>query len=166
MSNDTIRFKVPFDNGANFDINKVILYQNGEEVKIAKAELMHHEATGINFWKCTVDGRNEKDFFRVIDTDSIVAFNAILEQYIRMAKTIGYPQNKEFWRLYYKHKNSFADVQYAFSSTIHKLQGSTYDTTYIDISNLVNNQQISNDAKYRLLYVAITRSRKNVKIFY
>ena len=59
----------------------------------------------------------------------------------------------------------FADVQHVFSSTIHKLQGSTYDTSYVDIFSLVDNEYLSDDEKYRLIYVAITRARKNIKIF-
>lgn len=59
----------------------------------------------------------------------------------------------------------FAEIQYIHSSTIHKLQGSTYDTTYIDIFSLINHPYMSDDEKYRLTYVAVTRARYDIKIF-
>ena len=46
-----------------------------------------------------------------------------------------------------------------------KLRGSTYDTAYIDLFSLVGNRYLSDDEKYRLIYVAITRASQNVKIF-
>ena len=59
----------------------------------------------------------------------------------------------------------FADVQYIYASTIHKLQGSTYETAYIDLFSLVNNSYMSMSEKYRLVYVAVTRASKDIKIF-
>jgi exodeoxyribonuclease-5 len=52
------------------------------------------------------------------------------------------------------------------ASTIHKLQGSTYETLYFDLASLLNNQQISRDFLYRLVYVAVTRGKKKIKILY
>ena len=51
------------------------------------------------------------------------------------------------------------------ASTIHKLQGSTYDVSYIDIFSLAQNYYMSDEEKYRLLYVAITRASQDIKIF-
>ena len=59
----------------------------------------------------------------------------------------------------------FANVQYIYSSTIHKLQGSTYETCYVNVYDLITNDFMSLDEKYRLLYVAITRASKDIKIF-
>ena len=63
-------------------------------------------------------------------------------------------------------KNSFANIQYNFAATIHKLHGSTFDTVYIDLNSLMYNTQVDEDFKYRLVYVAITRARRNIKVFY
>ena len=167
-SGDFLRFKSSLENGEGRKARAYnpITYQNGDEVEIATATLIQREGSPIQYWRCTAVGRTEKEFFRVIDLDSISSFNKELNKYAQMAKTAQFPQNKQFWKMYYELKNSFADVQYIYAATIHKLQGSTYEEIYIDISHLINNEKISNDLRYRLLYVAITRARSKVKILY
>lgn len=93
-------------------------------------------------------------------------FNDILNDYAYSAKTRNFPFNMEWWDKYFKLRDSFSDIQYSFASTIHKLQGSTYESAYIDLASLLNNRQISKDFLYRLVYVAITRAKNNVKILY
>lgn len=165
LEGDKIRFKSPLVSDSSI-LNPNILYQNGEEVIIKHTDYIYHQASGLTYWKCTAIGRKEVDAFKVIDPISLTTFNNLLEQYARLAKSAQFPYNKQYWHDYFKLKNTFADVQYIFASTIHKLQGSTYDTVYIDLSQLVNNHRISDDMKYRLVYVAITRARKNVKILF
>ena len=36
----------------------------------------------------------------------------------------------------------------------------------IDLNSLIYNTQVDQDFKYRLVYVAITRARRNIKVFY
>ena len=47
-------------------------------------------------------------------------------------------------------------VSYPYSSTIHKSQGQTFSDVYIDVNNIMNNNQHF-IVKKRLLYTAITR---------
>ena len=160
---DKIRFKDTFSTG---NIYNLTIFQNSEEVTIDTAEAIEIPNMNIKYWKCTVIGRKENQYFLTIDPDSLDAFNNILNGYVQSAKTSQFPHNKFYWGKYYRAKNSIADIQYIYAATIHKLQGSTFDTVYMDFSGLMNNNHISNDLKYRLVYVAITRARKNIKIFY
>ena len=165
MTGDILRFKSSLeDTGRDARIRNPVTYQNGDEVKIATATLIQREGAPIKYWQCTAVGRTEKEFFRVIDSDSFIPFNEALNQYAQLAKTAQFPYHRQYWKMYYELKNSFADVQYIYASTIHKLQGSTYDTIYIDISKLLRDERISNDLKFRLLYVAITRARSEVNL--
>ncbi|MEA1982450.1 MAG: AAA family ATPase [Campylobacterota bacterium] len=164
LAGDCLRFKSALESNKKSISLRPALYQNGDEVKIKTAELIRPKKALISFWECTVVGRPNSESFRVIDPDSLDDLNKYLENYIYLAKTTTYPYNKQYWKMYFDLKNAFADVQYIYASTIHKLQGSTFDTIYIDLSRLVNNERISNDLRYRLAYVAITRARKNVKI--
>ena len=59
----------------------------------------------------------------------------------------------------------FADVQYVYSLAIHKLQGSTRDVAYVDLFSLSDNRYMSDEEKYRLTYVSITRASQDIKIF-
>ena len=145
------------------------MYHNGQIVTIEEATLQFHETLGIEYWDCKVVGASEQQIFRVVDPDSKLIFNDKLQAIIKLAKQAqkdkeGY-KAKQYWKAYFQTRDMFANVQYIFSSTIHKLQGSTYDDSYIDIFSLVDSNYLSDDEKYRLTYVAITRARKNIKIF-
>lgn len=67
------------------------------------------------------------------------------------------------WVQYFKWKDFFADLRNIYASTVHKSQGSTYGTVFIDLSDIGSNNK-SNEVA-RLLYVAITRASEKV-IFY
>ena len=164
LSNEMIRFRKAFN--LDIEVAKIsISYRNSEEVMLKDVEFIYIEKLNIYVWKCTVYDREKRDFFRVVDPGSMLNFNEVLDNYIHKAKTSKYPYNRIYWKKYFKLKEAFADVQYTFAATVHKLQGSTFDEIYIDIDSLANNTFISNDLKYRLAYVAITRARNKIKIF-
>lgn len=131
---------------------------------IKSVELIRDRAKKLEFWRCTAVDRKDRDFFRVIDPNSELRLNRLLQRYVDLAKNAKPPYHKGYWKSYFKLKNSFADVQYVYASTIHKLQGSTYDTAYIDLASLLNNKNLSCDLVFRLAYVAVTRARNCVKI--
>jgi ATP-dependent exoDNAse (exonuclease V) alpha subunit len=161
---DMVRFKKPsFDMFSDYPR---VLFQNGEEVMIDKAELIFDEQLELYFWECFAVGRNPFCSFKVIDPNSINKFNDILNEYAYSAKIRNFPFNMEWWDKFFKLRDFYSDIQYVFASTIHKLQGSTYETAYIDLASLLDNRQISKDFMYRLVYVSITRARKNIKILY
>ena len=166
LPNDRVRFKKPsFD---RFSENPRVIFQTGEEVIIDKAELLFDEELEIYYWECLPVGRSSLSSFKLVDPNSMTKFNDILNDilndYAYFAKIRNYPFNIEWWDKYFKLRDSFSDVQYTFASTIHKLQGTTYETVYIDLASLLNNRQISRDFLYRLVYVAITRGKKCMKI--
>ena len=164
LSNDRVRFKKPsFD---RFSENPRVIFQTGEEVIINKAELLFDEELEIYYWECLPVGRSSLSSFKLVDPNSMTKFNEILNDYAYFAKIRNYPFNIEWWDKYFKLRDSFSDVQYTFASTIHKLQGSTYETLYFDLASLLNNRQISRDFLYRLVYVAVTRGKKKIKILY
>jgi hypothetical protein len=162
LPDDVLKFTRPaFDMDPE---NQRILFQNGEEVIINKAELFFDEELEIYYWECLPLGRSYLSSFRVIDPNSMEKFNEILNDYAYFARTANYHQKFEWWDKYFKLRDFFSDVQYVFASTIHKLQGSTYETVYFDLSSLLNNRNLSKNFIFRLVYVAITRAKKCVKI--
>lgn len=166
LSGDMIRFKENLKSDSFAQNYAHTLFSNGEEVMIDKVESITLKQIGLKFWKCTVIGHSQNEFFRVINPDSIIAYNNLLLKFANSAKDSRFPYNKLYWQKYFSLRNAFAKVQYIFASTIHKLQGSTYDIVHIDLASLLNNNQMSDDLKYRLAYVAVTRARKKVKILY
>ena len=69
---------------------------------------------------------------------------------------------KPLWNEYYNIINKFANVNYGYSISCHKTQGSTYKNVYIDLENILKNQNISE--MKRCFYTAITRASNEVNI--
>ena len=74
-----------------------------------------------------------------------------------ITQLIKYYAKQKDWATYFKLKNNFPDLRQREAGTVHKSQGSTYDTVYLDLDNLSTCTQA--DVGARLLYVAMTRPR-------
>jgi ATP-dependent exoDNAse (exonuclease V) alpha subunit len=148
----------------SYSVNVVSLYHNGEEIELESASKRYHDILKIWFWECKSKNSMHQQVFRVVDKDSLKIFNDKLTMIANLAKRERFPENKKIWKIFFQTRDMFANVQYVFSSTIHKLQGSTYRTSYVNLFDLAKNQ-MSLDQKYRLIYVAITRASESLKIF-
>lgn len=78
------------------------------------------------------------------------------------AMTKYYGRIKDFSR-YFHLKNTYPDLRQRDAATIHKSQGSTYDTVFIDLSNVSECHQPHVVA--RMLYVAFSRARTRVFLY-
>jgi hypothetical protein len=56
----------------------------------------------------------------------------------------------------------FAQLNYGYSITVHKSQGSTFKNVFIDISDILDNNNIDETSK--CLYTAITRSSNSIEL--
>lgn len=74
-----------------------------------------------------------------------------------------YYQKLKNWNRYYYLKNKFPDLRARDSQTVHKSQGSTYETVIIDLSNLSTCHLPALVA--RLLYVAVSRAKTRIILF-
>jgi len=148
-----------------YSVDDISIYHNGQEIELVNAEQKFQESLGIYYWECQDKDDKTQQVFRVVDPDSMLVFNEKLKSISKKAKKAKFPENKKLWKAFFLTKDMFANVQYIHSSTIHKLQGSTYDIAYVDMFSLSQNKHMSDDEKYRLLYVAITRASKDIKLF-
>jgi exodeoxyribonuclease-5 len=151
-------------------IKDKIEHQNNEIVQIseAKENEMDIPSLGLGklyYWECK--NRVNNKTFNVLDPRSKMVFKEMLDKIAKKAKAEkNYGVRKKLWENFFILKDFFADVKYSFASTIHKLQGSTYDTVYIDLTSLANSYErtYDKDLFFRLIYVAITRASSQVKI--
>jgi superfamily I DNA/RNA helicase len=67
---------------------------------------------------------------------------------------------KKEWKRYFEIKETWFDLRAIYASSIHKAQGSTYDTVFLDLTDIGKNWQANDVA--RLMYVGITRAAKKV----
>jgi hypothetical protein len=80
-------------------------------------------------------------------------FGALVEYY-RKAKQ---------WGKYYELRNNYPDLRQFDAATVHKSQGSTYDTVFIDLANISSCHQPN--AVARMLYVAFSRPRSRIFLY-
>lgn len=72
--------------------------------------------------------------------------------------------DKYYWIRYYQKLSHYnAPVNYSYASTVHKAQGSGYKNVFVDMDNILLN--CVETEKLRLLYVAMSRPRNNLKFF-
>ena len=74
-----------------------------------------------------------------------------------------YYANQKDWQKYFFLKNNFPDFRQRDACTVHKSQGSTYQTVYIDLENLSTCAQSETGA--RLMYVAFSRASTRVALY-
>lgn len=64
------------------------------------------------------------------------------------------------WKKYFEIKETWLDLRAVYASSIHKSQGSTYETVFLDLADIGTNWNANDVA--RLLYVSLTRASKKV----
>ena len=137
--------------------------------------------------KSMYDGHITQPFL-IVDTKdaSFLKYKEILTHlYNRAANRV-----QHGWYVYYKFKNRFLtnlkfsietiqgtkwinkDIDYGYSMTVHKTQGSTFDNVAIDLTDIVfqntrfGHRENDIDIRNKLIYVALSRARKSVIMKY
>jgi len=139
-------------------------FRNSEIVIVDKVTKEFDKYKNIYYWHC-IDSKGRT--FKVVNPDDYRTYREYLQKVFEEAKSIDFRdkfKRAEKWRHYFASKNEYADVKYIFASTIHKSQGSTYDEVYINVNSLMSIINYDIDMVYRLLYVAVTRASKEIKI--
>lgn len=73
-----------------------------------------------------------------------------------------FAKNKS-WNEFFWLKNGFPDLRPRDAATVYKAQGSTYDTVFLDLTNIGKCTQT--DQLARMLYVGVSRARSRVLLF-
>ena len=138
-----------------------VIFTNSEEIVIDSA-FEKYDKNGIKYWRCYANG--ESTPINIIDEDDKSKFNDYLNYLATKAKNAP-PTHKELkrvlWQEFYAYKKQYTEVKYHYSSTIHKLQGSTLKDIYVDLDE-IDRYRSNDDFIYRLLYVAISRAKNNI----
>lgn len=78
----------------------------------------------------------------------------------RLQADIAKAQADKDWNTYFRLKETFIDLRHAEALTIHKSQGSTFDTVFVDMPSLYSCK--NPNERRRLLYVACSRARNQL----
>lgn len=120
------------------------------------------------------------------DKQTIINYCSVLGELINKAKNSTGGTRVSKWKEYYNFKKKYIlatnvidrfgnivydrDIDYGFSITSHKSQGSTYNTVFVDLNNMIydknNNIYTNADDLLRRLYVACSRAQKELILCY
>jgi GTPase SAR1 family protein len=79
------------------------------------------------------------------------------------SELLKYYRRKKEWHKYFSLKNTIPDLRQRDAATVHKSQGSTYDTVFVDLTNISTCHNPI--AAARMLYVAFTRARSRICLY-
>ncbi len=144
----------------------------GDVLTVVEAAPVHH--FGIPAYRAQVmtETGHAREMF-VVRPEGFPAYREQLSTLVKTAqalqKRIGQLSDqedqarREAWVTFFAFKDSaFCDLRPIHASTVHKSQGSTYQTVFVDLSDIGRNTR--RDVLLRLLYVALTRARGDVVV--
>lgn len=141
--------------------NNMPYLKNSEEVRVKKAIVDTYEADDGSEWKVwRLSVKSVRDSWNrvalVLHEDERERFENELERKKMVAK-----EDPRKWEAYYELKERFTQVDYAYATTTHKAQGSTFDTVFVDYRDL---QACRGPEQQALLYVAVTRPARRLAL--
>lgn len=162
--NHRIRAAIYGDNIARFVVGERLIANNacleGESVLLptsAECEVIEVARGRAGDWPVWfLEVETEEGLYRTL---RVLHESAQLEYDLKLQ---AYAQDKrwiEFWEL----KQLFHDLTYAYSLTIHKSQGSTFQDVFVDVLSMYANHNIVE--RNQLCYVAFTRAAKRLFIY-
>ena len=135
---------------------------NSEEVRVKKATTDTLESEDQQEWKVwklkvRTPGRGLTRTAYVLHEDEHERYEEELERRREKAQEDG-----SKWDRFFDLREQFARVDYAYATTVHRAQGSTFDTVFVDHRDL----QACRDPEERtaLLYVAVTRPARRLAL--
>lgn len=120
------------------------------------------------------------------DKFTVLKYHKIINDLVNAAKSANGGTRVAKWKAYYEFKKKYLiatniidrngktlysrDIDYGFAITAHKSQGSTYDTVFVDVNDMIydrNGKPYTNqDDLLRRLYVACSRASKELILCY
>ena len=155
VSSYTLGERLINNNAIQFKSDMMSVEEEVQIVRLSDVTEMVEISPGVDLEIRRADLRNK---FGSVYTDVPLPedknhFNALIKFY----------QKDKNWNRYFHLKNTYPDLRPRDAATVHKAQGSTYDTVFVDLSNLSTCHNPVVVA--RLLYVAFTRARSRVVLY-
>lgn len=134
---------------------------NSEEVRVKNATVDTFEAEDQSEWtvwelKVRTPGQGLTRTIQVLHEEEVERYEDALDR--RREKAQDDPSK---WDRFFDLREQFARVDYAYATTVHRAQGSTYDTVFVDHRDL---RVCRGDERNALLYVAVTRPARRLAL--
>jgi len=151
--------QVPYENSVGD-----IIFTSNQEIEISKCKVTEPGVSKYKLYRITT---TEDDSGSIVHEDSLEEYNKDLADLLQRAKAVSNVDKKNrgrAWGAYFGLLNRYVKVKSAYASTIHKLQGSTYDDAFLDLRTVEQFYPRMKDLMCRLLYVGITRPKRDLYI--
>jgi exodeoxyribonuclease V len=134
---------------------------NSEEVRVRDAsieEVGHLDGEVWKVWELEIRGARDRSsrYILVLHEDDERRFRDRLARLKKVAI-----DEKKDWKPYYKLREQFASVDYGYAMTVHKSQGSTFDTVFVDHRDTT---ACRGHERHALLYVGVTRPSRRLAL--
>ena len=177
VENDLVRVNSP-SMIKDQDDKIVGMLPNGYKGKVINVEKLHHISAGKNILELyrielehegiDKEGKpmkERRDMITINPKDKALLKTVLNDLAIEAKKyTKGTKESKEAWAKFFNLKDAIVDLGYAYAITSHKVQGSTYNSTYVleeDIMGFPGGREQTN----RMMYTAVSRPRKKLVIY-
>lgn len=137
------------------DLDDKPMASTDDEGEIQRCEADWHPIYGqFKIWRISIAlDDNRTVVARVLHPDSLAAYAEECEHLANIART-----NSRKWQDFWKFKEAFHQIRYAYAITAHRAQGSTYDTVFVYWQDILLNR--NRQEAFRCLYVACTRPKR------
>ncbi|HET7592545.1 MAG TPA: AAA family ATPase [Rhodanobacteraceae bacterium] len=154
------------DGGDPMRALKVTLHNSEETVVHAITRALHPRHEDVSAWRIVVQRDNgQRAVLWIADNEDVrqAQISAMFRRAsdIKRQMTAGFnapldAERVELIRKAWALREAFADARHVYAMTVHKSQGSTFDTAIVDVADL---ETCRGDEYNQLLYVAATRPR-------
>lgn len=144
-----------------------VVYSTDEEVRVATvSDLRAGTVTGCEYVTVTLDGDNRKIRIPRSASDWLKCMRDV-RNHRDTARAQGNVALLDQCRDWLQELMSMTDLRSVYSSTVHKLQGSTVDLCVVDMHNIQRSIRRGDFETYnRMLYVAVTRPKLALSVVY
>lgn len=111
-----------------------------------------------------LSGSQSEVIIRVVTNEGLDTYDGVLKLMAAHAKAQpkGSYAASAAWREFYGFARLFADINYNYSLTIHRMQGSTYENLILMETDILANRNVAE--RNRILYTGVTRPRQRLFI--
>lgn len=139
---------------------KIFAAVEDEGTVTAVDEALHPAESGLKIWYLSVTtDQNQQKVFMLLHEDSEKFYQQELERK-RQAAVIDRSKWKAFWAF----KEIVHSLRHSYATTVHKSQGSTYNTAYVLAKDIFVNRNPEEARK--CFYVAVSRAKSKLIMHY
>jgi exodeoxyribonuclease-5 len=140
-----------------------ILLSNSDEFEVIEINKDISKDGYYIYWLEVISFNDgEKYRLPVIQECSQAQYNNDLKREANNAHAGVLLKEKNSWKPYWKLRNRYARVDYAYAVTSHKSQGSTFDNVFVAKNDICRNQNLPE--RYRSLYVSYSRTKSRLLV--